>query len=619
MPNNDNNKKEYSQEEGNLEIVKINKNNNAIAVDNCAPGVKRSGNIIIGTLNVFTCPFKKRHAKYYKESTFHLVADIILALIIFGLIGILCWLVFFEPGQKMLLESKYLSDKITSGQMETFEIKYINKSQEEYQNTSLAVIMPENFILDSVSPENVFDNNTNTFHLGNLTAGGNGKVKIKGIILGDLGSQQTLAYIFNYYYKGSQENVINSLIYNIEDSALDVKLILPNRIFQGVEFFGNIDLSLNSDINFEEIKLEFSDNLEIISGEAVKKDNDILINEIKPGEKKQISFKAMANRGGPQDFELTASALFNNKNLKQSLIKEKRDIQKSKFIVSINTDQEIIKDKEAVNYVVSFINDETEKISNVNFYFVSGNNNYRLGNFNITYPGSCDITAEKFTASKTELSPGESERIELSASFINYKRDFNQEVYLSAVVSYEINGEKLKKVIYSPKVKILSNLNVSAAGYYYSREGDQLGVGPLPPTVDMLTNYWIFFDIGNFGNDLEDINIVAQLGKDVIWGDDKSLLAGELYFGQESGRIVWNINTFGKNESNKKAGFKIGIIPKSNDIGKISTLLENIEYSAYDKFCNKKISGSLSDITTDLVMDKLASGKSKVISRPLTD
>ena len=154
-------------------------------------------------------------------------------------------------------------------------------------------------------------------------------------------------------------------------------------------------------------------------------------------------------------------------------------------------------------------------------------------------------------------------------------------------------------------------LDVKSAGYYYSPQGDQLGIGPLPPIVDIRTNYWVFWEIGNFNKDIENFVMTAQLPDNVIWTGNKTVLAGKLNFGQMSKRIVWEIDKIEK-QGSYKIGFEIGLIPVQNDIGKILNLLTNIEYQAKDKF-SQEIKNSLNNITTDLIFDNLAKGKAKVI------
>ncbi len=159
-----------------------------------------------------------------------------------------------------------------------------------------------------------------------------------------------------------------------------------------------------------------------------------------------------------------------------------------------------------------------------------------------------------------------------------------------------------------PKLK----LALKSAGYYYSVQGDQLGIGPLPPMVDVQTNYWIFWEIEDFNNNLESFSISAQIPENVVWTNNKTVLAGKLSFGQIGQRVVWSIDQIEKGAGVYRVGFEIGLIPTQADLGQILNLLTDVEYQAKDEF-GQEVSGQLNNITTDLIFDELASGKGEVV------
>jgi len=162
-------------------------------------------------------------------------------------------------------------------------------------------------------------------------------------------------------------------------------------------------------------------------------------------------------------------------------------------------------------------------------------------------------------------------------------------------------------------------LTVKAMGKYYSSQGDQLGVGPLPPVVDIPTNVWIFFEIENFNGDLEKFNLTAQLPENVVWTNKKSVLAGKLNFGQIGKRVVWEVDLVDQKDKVYKTGFEISLIPTQSDIGKVLDLVTDIKFRAIEQSCQSEISGSLDNITTDLIFDPLASGKGTVIKQLIFD
>ena len=118
-----------------------------------------------------------------------------------------------------------------------------------------------------------------------------------------------------------------------------------------------------------------------------------------------------------------------------------------------------------------------------------------------------------------------------------YYRQISEEISLnlghiaqSLIYQREDSSVKQEEAINQNKIEPIIDkkivLNVRSAGYYYSPQGDQLGIGPLPPMVDIQTNYWIFWQIGNFNSDLENFTLTAQLPENIVWTGKKSLLAG---------------------------------------------------------------------------------------------
>lgn len=154
-------------------------------------------------------------------------------------------------------------------------------------------------------------------------------------------------------------------------------------------------------------------------------------------------------------------------------------------------------------------------------------------------------------------------------------------------------------------------LEIESGGYYYSSQGDQLGVGPLPPEADTQTNYWVFWEI-NAAKGVRDVKVIAQLPEKVVWTNKQTVTAGRLQFGEVGRRVVWSNDEIDL-KSPCKVGFEIGLIPEEKNVGEIMDLLTSIEYQAINKYTGERISGTLNKITTDLKFDDLASGKGEVV------
>lgn len=161
-------------------------------------------------------------------------------------------------------------------------------------------------------------------------------------------------------------------------------------------------------------------------------------------------------------------------------------------------------------------------------------------------------------------------------------------------------------------IKILPYFKAQSAAYYYSPQGDQIGLGPLPPRVSIPTTYWIFWQVEPYVQEVDRFLMTAQLPKDVVWTGRKVPLDGNLKFGQVNRRVVWEINP--KNcQGLCRANFEIQVIPEESNIGQIMNLLTEIEFEAIHQDIAQKIKGSLRAETTFLEDDELASDQGQVV------
>jgi hypothetical protein len=617
------NKEEFSQEEHNLEIVKkddVNKSKEVLIQEEVMDGMKKKKNIIIGTLNIFSQPVKDRHEKHYKESTFHLVADIVLASIVLILAGFIVWILFFRSiPSDVILESSYTSPKVTSGQIETFELQYDNKSDERISDVSISVRFPDNFIFNNTVPADIFEQNTNTFNIGSLSSGANGKVKISGLVLGSIDTQERITFTFNYKNSSKKaHNVLNTLHFNIEDSVLRTDLDKPKEIYQNVSFSGKIKLNNSGSDKLYDVEVVYPDGWNIEKSycsidNLAQSGNSWFVDSMAPGEDVVIEFTSKSEYDqGEYPFVFESRLLQNNESYLQKRIEESIEIKKLDFNVSLIPQEKSIKAGEKIKYTLGYSNKTDQDLKNIKFQLKSKDNDFNLNDIELS--GNHDICQlNKDVVSIDELLVGQSGEISFYSNFIRQRIKTNQTVGLKVLINYSIDNQSPSYEIISDSVRIVSNLKVKSAAYYYSEQGDQLGVGPLPPVVDMPTSYWVFWEIVNYGNDLKDFAINAQLSDGVVWTGNKSLLSGKLLHGEIGGRVNWDVSEVSKEGGNYKVGFEVAVVPGVFDVGKIMNLLIDIKYGAYDEFSGELINGQADSITTNLKFDKLTTGKDKVV------
>lgn len=615
-------KEEFSREKQNLEIVDQNNLNAKKQLEVYQSGAmqKSKKNFFIGTLNVFVEPLKNRHEKHYKDSNFHLAADLAFVSIILGLAFFLIWVIFFKPiNLEIVLESKHVSQQVVSGAVDTFELNYDNKSGENLYKSSLTVKLPDSFIIEKVVPEKAFDYNTNTFYLGDLANGANGKIKITGLVIGAVGDQDEITFIMNYFNKNNKQlSTLNALKYNIENTVLDVKLELPEFVYENVKFLGKIIVKNKGLNKLENIIISYPH-----SNWGMEKSfcslNDIsdtseawTIKELAAGDEVLIEFTSKTEKQ-PGDYPMNFATEIKagETAYPQNKINRNISIQKLDVNSSLTTNSLTISDGEKIEYNLAYNNSSSEALKDINFFLSSKDDDFVLSE--IEFKGNSDVCQTDGKIIKiSELGAGQSGNIVFLADLKRKAVKTNQTAGIKVEVNYVIRNQAVKYEIISEATKILSNMKVKTAGYYFSEQGDQLGVGPMPPIVGIPTNYWIIMEIDNYGNDIKDFVLTAELSNNIVWTGNKSLLSGNLKHGEVGGRIVWEVDKILKEDGKYKAGFEISLIPNTKDVGKTIDLVKDISFNAYDEFGQIVLRGGNTTINTNLESDKLSIGKDKV-------
>ena len=164
---------------------------------------------------------------------------------------------------------------------------------------------------------------------------------------------------------------------------------------------------------------------------------------------------------------------------------------------------------------------------------------------------------------------------------------------------------------------IASALRVQAAGLYYTKDGEQLGIGPLPPKVGTTTKYRVFFDVANSSGEADGVTVEATLPANVEWTGKYSVNAGQAIDWLPSTRTVrWEIGTLAPYTNSEGehlgASFEVALTPSAEDAGSAPTLVTSIALSGKDAVTGLTLHAEAEPITTDLPFDKRAIGKGAV-------
>lgn len=283
-----------------------------------------------------------------------------------------------------------------------------------------------------------------------------------------------------------------------------------------------------------------------------------------------------------------------------------------KLEVVVSATKDTVRAGEVISFSLKLKNNEISPINNFRLSFLSGNNKFRVASVESARDGK--LTTDKNGLFVIEpLAVAEERELKINIRFDRKEPSLNQAVNLLAIVNYNIGEVAYKKIGSSRQMKVLSNFEVVSAAYYYSSQGDQLGAGPLPPSIGLPTSYWVVWDLENYGNDLTGVTMSAIIPANVVWLDNKNLLSGNLQYLEAERKVIWNIGRINKEGGGNKARFEIAIIPEDKDFGKVLNLSTDVNLALKDEFCDQVINKRLNNITTELQLDRLAAGKGRVV------
>lgn len=141
--------------------------------------------------------------------------------------------------------------------------------------------------------------------------------------------------------------------------------------------------------------------------------------------------------------------------------------------------------------------------------------------------------------------------------------------------------------------------------------------GPLPPKVGSKTTYTILWEVRNFTNDAENVQVVGVLPPNVSWENIFSPKDSRVIFDQATSEIRWSIGKVpagtGVNSPALTLAMQVSIIPSVPDRGRTLVLLTESRLTGKDNFVKEDLQERLGQITTELRDDPAASQQDGIV------
>lgn len=280
---------------------------------------------------------------------------------------------------------------------------------------------------------------------------------------------------------------------------------------------------------------------------------------------------------------------------------------------SFSIEKKVINKDDSVILKTNIKNNSTVEIRNIKLDFISQVDNFIISKITTELDAaSQNWQIKNNTISIDKLDPGSDNEVTLKINFqdkglssrlINWRVDSE----------YQANNQTFKESQVLPEIRVAASLNAQALARYHSQQGDQLGLGPIPPRVGFPTTFWVFFNIKP-EYAFTDFVMSAKISENITITENYSLLAGTLQYSTSSKQIIWRVKELEAGISDYQAGFEVQLIPTTDQVGEFANLVENIKLQAIDKLTGLKIENITPIVTTDLKEDSINRDFGRIIN-----
>jgi len=259
--------------------------------------------------------------------------------------------------------------------------------------------------------------------------------------------------------------------------------------------------------------------------------------------------------------------------------------------------------------VISFKNNGSEDLQNIKVSLQSSNQDFVLTSIS-GIDSDLAVIGNNHQVLIKKIPAGTSGQFTLQAHF-SAKNQKTRQIIWQAESQYVLSGQSFTENFSLPTLNLAIRVTAQNLAYYTSPQGDQLGVGPVPPVVDIPTNYWVFWEIKADG-DIKNLVFSGRLPQGVELTDTRSLLAGDFSYQEGSRQIIWKVSDIKANSDSYRLGFEVQLTPQGDQVGQTPLLISRVNYYGQDALTGEEISGSLGSLNTDLEFDRFNQGQGKV-------
>lgn len=180
-----------------------------------------------------------------------------------------------------------------------------------------------------------------------------------------------------------------------------------------------------------------------------------------------------------------------------------------------------------------------------------------------------------------------------------------------SIIPYEMRG---RAMIFGKRLSgaLSKTFPFQTAVRYFTQNGEQIGVGPLPPQVGEETSYWVVWSIGPTEAALQNVSLGTRLAKGVkATGAFASVVPGN--FSVQGDNVSWAIPSLPVVDGEPETfAFEISFAPTSEFRGQTPMLIQESYATAFDQRSGSVMRAEYKALDTNLEFDAQAKGKGRV-------
>lgn len=548
---------------------------------------------------------KYYHKKYhgiYLHAKKLFVFDLILLLVAILMFGASVFLFLWKPSLAGQIDmSLSLGEtRIKSGEEARLTLNYTNRSKQNLQSVSLGLRLPDGFVINrDKTSKNVFSDDSIFSSITEIAPGASGQAEIYGILWSEPNKDARFAANLSYQpeNKSGREQKFASLAATLPGSILTGQLTMSTSTLANFPLNFSYTLKNSGAQTIEHISVANNWPGAIVDEEAAT-DFSLDPNEAK------IFIGAITTpaKSGNYSFTLTPTVLVNNAAISQSASARELQIFAPEVISRAQLLSGLNYAEPGQNFPVnlSWKNKSKFKLQNLSLRLTANLPNVvdwqKTAKANHARAETDGISFN--SQSRTGLADGNPNSADNFDLVIYLLPNFNfSEIENANLEIYPVVKGQIAQIAAPEFSQDGSGLRVPLAtevsfneisARYYTREGDQLGRGPLPPQVGKTTKYWIAVNIANTSNALNEAVFTGSLPAGVEFTGKQSVIIGpQITFNPANRAITWRHPSVPA-YSQTGLYFEVAVTPQSSQVGQNILLTNSLNFSATDNFTGKK-------------------------------